>query len=116
VLRSSFFTTEEVEAIVRDYRTAGLSPAEVAMLAYAEKVTRHAYKVTPQDIDELRGHGFSDAEILDVALAAAARSFFSKTLDAVGAEPDAEYLTLEGSLREAFAVGRPFGPGGHSAG
>ena len=116
MLRAKFFTPEQVEAIVRDYRNAGLSPAEVVMLAYAEKVTLNAYKVTQQDIDELRSHGFSDAEILDVALTATARNFFSKTLDAVGAEPDPEYLKLEDSLRQALAVGRPFGPPGHAAG
>ena len=79
------------------------------MLAFAEKVTRHAYKVTQEDVDDLRGHGFADAEILDIVLAAAARNFFSRVVDAVGAEPDPEYLDLETGLRHALAVGRPFG-------
>ncbi len=86
------------------------------MLAYAEKVTQNAYKVTQKDIDELRSHGFSDAEILDIALVAAARNFMSKTLDAVGVEPDSEYLKLEDSFRQALAVGRPFGPAASEAG
>jgi len=86
------------------------------MLAYAEKVTLNAYKVTQKDIDELRSHGFSDGEILDIALTAAARNFFSKTLDAVGAEPDPKYLKLEDSLRQTLTVGRPFGPPGQGAG
>ncbi len=110
-----FFTPEQVEAIVRDYSTASLTPAEVAMLAYAEKVPLIAYKATQKDIDELRSHGFSDAEILDIALVAAARNFMSKTLDAVGAEPDPEYLKLENSLREVLAVGVPFGLPGRGA-
>ena len=83
--------------------------------APGDEVTLNAYKVTQKDIDELRSHGFSDAEILDVALTATARNFFSKTLDAVGAEPDPEYLKLENSLREVLAVGRPFGPPGRGA-
>jgi len=112
VLRAKFFTPEQVEAVVRDYRQAGLSPADVAMLAYVEKITLNAYKVTPRDIDDLRAHGFSDEEILDIALATAARNFYSKTLDAVGAEPDAQYLTLDDRLRETLTVGRPFGPPG----
>jgi alkylhydroperoxidase family enzyme len=112
VLRAKFFSAEQVEAIVRDYRNAGLEPAAVAMLTFAEKVTLHAYRVTPSDIEELRSHGFTDAEILDIALTAAARSFFSKTMDAVGAEPDAVYLDLEEPLRRTLAVGRPFGSTG----
>ena len=90
MLRSKFFSAEQVEAIVQDYRHAGLEPAEVAMMAYAEKIILNAYKVTPEDIDGLRAHGFSDTDILDIALTAAARSFLSKVLDAVGAEPDDE--------------------------
>jgi AhpD family alkylhydroperoxidase len=42
VLRSKFFSAEQVEAIVRDYRSAGLLPAEVAMMAYAEKIVLNA--------------------------------------------------------------------------
>jgi len=107
LLRSSFLTSAEVEAVVHDYRSAGLTAAEVAMCAYAEKITLHAYKVTPEDIDALRGHGLTDAEILDVALAASFRAMYSKVLDAVGAEPDAEYLALEPSFLKALTVGRP---------
>ena len=111
MLRSEFFTAEEVEAIVRDYRSAGLPPEEVALIAFAEKVALDAHNVTQEDIDRLRQHGFSDEEILDVALTAAARSFFSKVLDAVGAEPDAKYADLEQPLREALTVGREFPKG-----
>jgi uncharacterized peroxidase-related enzyme len=109
VLRGQFFEREEVEAIVRDYRNAGLAAADVAMLAFAEKVTLQAYRVTEEDVTELRGHGFADDEILDIVLTAAGRNFFSRVVDAVGAQPDPEYLHLEGSLRQTLTVGRPFG-------
>jgi uncharacterized peroxidase-related enzyme len=112
VLRSKFFSLEQVEAITRDYRNAGLEPAEVAMMAFAEKLTLNAYKVTPEDIQGLRTHGFSDADILDIALTAAARNFYSKLLDALGTEPDAKFLDLEPELRHALVVGRPFGESG----
>lgn len=97
---------------MRDYRTAGLPAEEVALMAFAEKVALHAYKVTAGDIDKLRRSGFSEEEILDIATTAAARSFFSKVLDAVGAEPDAKYGDLEEPLRKALTVGRPFTAGG----
>jgi alkylhydroperoxidase family enzyme len=92
---------------VRDYRNAGLSQADVALMAFAEKVVLHAYKVTPEDVEDLRRHGLSDAEILDIAMTAGARSFYSKVLDAVGAEPDARYNEMESPLREILTVGRP---------
>jgi alkylhydroperoxidase family enzyme len=91
LLRSKFFTAEQVEAITTDHRTAGLEPGDVAMLDLVEKVVLNAYKVTPEDIETLREHGFADDEIVDVVLAVSARSFMSKTLDALGAQTDPEY-------------------------
>lgn len=109
VLRKNFFSAEELAAIVRNFRNAGLDPAEVAMMAFAGKVTRNAHSITARDIEGLRAHGLSDEEILDIALAAAARNFYSKALNAIGAEPDPVYLSLEEPLRRALTVGRPFG-------
>jgi uncharacterized peroxidase-related enzyme len=112
LLRSQIFNEAEVGAIARDYRSAGLTPAEVAMMAFAEKVTREAHAVTAADLDALRRHGFADAEILDIVLAAAARCFFSKTLDGVGAEADTAFASLDAGLRAVLAKGRPYNPGG----
>ena len=73
----------------------------------ADKVAHDAASVTQADIDGLRDVGLTDREILDVVLAAAARCFFSKTLDALGVEPDAKYSELEPNLRATLTVGRP---------
>lgn len=106
VLRSKFFSDEEVEQLVRDYREAELTDAEVAIMSFAEKVTLHAHQVTQEDVDELRQHGLSDADVLDVVLAASARNFFSRVLDAAGTLPDAAFEDLPDSLRKALTVGR----------
>ena len=103
------FTPEQVEAIVRDYQSAGLPPQEVALLSFTEKVALDASRIAQTDIEELKRHGFSDAEILDIAMTVGARSFFGKVLDAVGADPDERYETLERSLRDTLTVGRPTG-------
>jgi uncharacterized peroxidase-related enzyme len=88
ILEASFVDRPQLESIARDFRDAGLAPLEVAVMAFAEKVALQAHAVTDPDVDQLRMLGLGDAEILDVALAAAARSFFGKTLDALGCEPD----------------------------
>ena len=44
---------------------------------------------------------------MDVALAAAVRCFFSKTLDAMGMLPDASFRELDPGLQEALVVGLP---------
>jgi uncharacterized peroxidase-related enzyme len=105
ILESEIFDREQLEAITRDFRSAGLPEMEVAVMELAEKVALHAYKVTPEDIDRLRGFGLTDAEIFNVVLAAAARCFFSKSLDAMGAEPDAA-LSATNDLVELAGAGQ----------
>jgi len=63
--------------------------------------------VTEDDVERLRGVGLTDDEIFDVVLAAAARCFFSKTLDGLGVQPDAAYRGLDPAVRDALTVGRP---------
>jgi len=109
VLRKNFFSGEQVAAIIKDFRSAGLEPSEVASMAFAQKVTLNAYEVTREDIEDLHTYGFSDAEVLDITLAATVRSFFAKLLDALGAEPDAAYLEMEEGLSQALVGRRPFG-------
>ena len=81
----------------------------------AERVVDDAGSIDDADLQRLRDLGLSEAEIMDVVLAAAARCFFSKTLDALDVRPDAVYRELERELREALTVGRPIrtrdGPG-----
>jgi alkylhydroperoxidase family enzyme len=73
----------------------------------AERVVDDATSIGEADLQRLRDLGLSDAEIMDVVLAAPARCFFAKTLDALGVLPDAGYRELEPELREALVVGRP---------
>jgi alkylhydroperoxidase family enzyme len=84
-----------------------VSEEERAVQELARKVAADATSVTQDDVERMRGFGLSDDEIFDVVLAAAARSFFSKTLDALGVAPDAAYRELPADVREPLTVGRP---------
>jgi uncharacterized peroxidase-related enzyme len=107
VLLDNFVAPDELRAIVTDHRAAGLDAVDVAVMDLADKVADDAASVTEADIDALRAHGLSDTEIFDVVAAAAARCFFSKAVDGVGARADAVYAELEEPLRDALTVGRP---------
>jgi uncharacterized peroxidase-related enzyme len=107
-LRKEIFSDDELEAVVRDFRHAGLEADEVAIMAFAQKVILEPGTITSGDVDELRSFGLADEEILDIVTTATARSFFSKTLDALAAVPDDAYLQLDDDLRQALTVGRPF--------
>jgi alkylhydroperoxidase family enzyme len=98
---------EPVREIALDRRTAGLDEVDVAVMDLAERVVDDATSIGDDDLQPLRSLGLSEAEIMDVVLAASARCFFSKTLDALGVLPDASYAELEPEVREVLVVGRP---------
>jgi|BarGraNGADG00212_1021973.scaffolds.fasta_scaffold15669_3 uncharacterized peroxidase-related enzyme len=107
VLAQGFMSEEEVIGLVADPDSAAFPPVDRAVISLARKIVRGAADVTDEDIVGLRNRGLSDGEIFDVVLAAAARCFFSKTLDATGTTPDAAFAQLPPPLRDALTVGRP---------
>jgi uncharacterized peroxidase-related enzyme len=102
---------EPVREIALDRHSAGLDEVDVAVMDLAERVVDDATSIQDGDLQRLRDLGLSDMEIMDVVLAAAARCFFSKTLDALGVLPDASYRELDPEVREALVVGRPIADG-----
>jgi len=97
---------EAVLAVQSDFRNAGLSDKDVAMLAYAEKVARNAPGICQADIDAVRAAGFSDRQICDIALCAAFRCFVSRFFDAVGAGTEQAFIDDDESFSSAMTVGR----------
>ncbi|MDV8148079.1 carboxymuconolactone decarboxylase family protein [Arthrobacter sp. B10-11] len=79
---------EQLRAIARDFHDAGLPEAEVAMMDYAVKLSADAAAMTDTDAQQLRDVGFSDREIADITMAAAARNFFSRALLALAVDTD----------------------------
>jgi len=79
-----YFDEDELERIARDYHDAPLSDAEVAMMEYAERLSTDAAAMTEDDAARLRAHGFTDREIVDITIAAAARNFYSRAIQALG--------------------------------
>jgi alkylhydroperoxidase family enzyme len=55
------------------------------MMEFAERISTDAAGITDADLLRLREHGFTDREIVDIALAAAARNYFSRAIQALGA-------------------------------
>jgi len=99
------FGREQLLRIARDYHSAGLDEAEVAMMEFAERVSTDASSMTDDDSAHLRRLGLSDAQIVDVALAAAARNFYSRAIQALAIERDP--VDLDDELSEALLNGLP---------
>lgn len=82
------------DRITLDYRRAGLDERTTAMLDYAVKITRTPLECSPADIEHLRGLGFSEAAIFDIAELAAMYNFTNRLASATGMLPNREYHTM----------------------
>ena len=70
---------------------AALTEAELALLEYAEKVTRAAYNTTHQDVQRLRDAGWTEGQISEAVYVTALFAFFNRVADAFGV-PSQHYL------------------------
>lgn len=103
---TQFFSNEEIRAIAAQQPVAAITPAEAEAMRFARKVARDALAVEAADIERLKAHGYTDADIFDFAATAAARAFFTKVLDAVGSLPDSAFASIDADLREPLTLGR----------
>ena len=109
---------EQLRAIAKDFHDAGLPEAEVTMMDYAVKLSTDAASMSESDAQRLRDVGFSDREIADITLAAAARNFFSRALLAMGVNldvPDGISDELKDALLAPLSRVQGPGIGGASA-
>lgn len=102
-----FFSNEEICAIADQKPVESVTDAEQEMMRFSRKVARDASTITAEDVQRLKDHGLSDADVFDVAATAAGRAFFTKVLDAVGSLPDAGFNSIDAGLRQHLTVGRP---------
>jgi uncharacterized peroxidase-related enzyme len=107
VLLDQFLDADALQALVKDHHAAGLDPVDVAVMDFADKIAADASSISEDDVERLREHGLSDADVFNVAAAASARCFFSKLLDALGVQADAAYRGLDPELGAVLTVGRP---------
>lgn len=101
-----FFSREDVLEMARGETPASLPAADAALMRFASAVAHDASAITADDVAELKAHGFTDAEVFDIATVAAGRAFFSKIVESLGAAADAPLRTLDPELRDALTVGR----------
>ena len=99
-LRSAVAGDERRRAVQDDYRSAGLTPREVALLDFAVKLTRHPSGVRREDLDALRVHGLTDEQLVDAVQCIGYFNFINRVLDGLGVDP-------EPAMRYAQEAGRP---------
>ncbi|HEY6418942.1 MAG TPA: hypothetical protein VIX59_08065 [Candidatus Binataceae bacterium] len=85
-----------------DWRTAPLSDADRAMLAYAEKLTLNPSGLTLGDLDSLRAH-FSEEQTFDIVMIASL-NFIDRVADAFGVELDPMLQQIAAASPEGEAL------------
>ncbi|MCZ2111467.1 MAG: peroxidase-related enzyme [Dehalococcoidia bacterium] len=87
------------DRITLDYRRAGLSEKQMAMLDFAVKLTLDPVTVTEEDIDDLRGLGFSDEDTWDIIEVTAMFNFTNRLMSGAGVMPNREYHGMAREIR-----------------
>lgn len=74
-----------------DIEAAGLDEPHRKLLDFVATITRHAYRVTDQQLQGLRELGWTDEQIAEAAYDAALFNLFVRLADTFGIEPPAMY-------------------------
>jgi uncharacterized peroxidase-related enzyme len=87
-LRSVVESDKQRQAVQADYHSAGLTAREVALLDYAVKLTISPTRAKRHDLDGLRGHGFTDEQLVDAVHCIGYFNFINRVLDGLGVDPE----------------------------
>jgi uncharacterized peroxidase-related enzyme len=82
------------DTVAANYRAAGITPRQRAMLDYVVMVTRSSAEVSEEDLEALRSQGFSDADIFDITQVAAFFNYSNRVASALGMRPNPEFYTM----------------------
>ncbi len=74
--------------ITNDWRTAELSESRRAMLDYSVKLTHTPGDMVATDVETLRGHGFSDRDILDITEVVSYYAYVNRIADGLGVQTE----------------------------
>jgi alkylhydroperoxidase family enzyme len=111
---AAFFSYDEIADMAAGKFGPSVTDAERAMMQFARVVARDATAVTSMEIEALREHEFTDAEIFDIVATAAGRAFFTKVLDGLGVELDASFNRLDQNFLDAVAAATHSAAGAHA--
>src|SRR5436309_4063027 len=87
-LRSVVESDEQRQAVQDDYQSARLTAREVALLDFAVKLTKAPTNVKRDDLNGLRAHGYTDAELVDAMHCIGYFNFINRVLDGLGVDPE----------------------------
>jgi uncharacterized peroxidase-related enzyme len=88
------------DQVAINHRKADITPRQKAMLDFALKVTRASHEVGDADFEALRGHGFGDEDIWDIAGITAFFGLSNRMANVMGLRPNDEFYLMGRLPRE----------------
>jgi uncharacterized peroxidase-related enzyme len=82
------------DQIAVNYREAGITPRQKAMLAFALKVATRPAELVDADFETLRAHGFSDEDIWDIGAITAFFALSNRMANLTAMRPNDEFHLL----------------------
>lgn len=79
---------EHSEQVTVDYRRANLSEADAALLDFARTLALQPHTFSADDVNRLRGRGFSEEQILEAVLMVGLTNLLNAVQTGLGTEPD----------------------------
>ncbi len=82
------------DQVATNYRKADITPKQKAMLDFAMKVCNDAQSIDDQDFETLKGHGFSDEDIWDIAGITAFFGLSNRMANFISMRPNDEFYSM----------------------
>ncbi|MBE0568688.1 MAG: peroxidase [Deltaproteobacteria bacterium] len=73
-----------VDAVLTNFRTAPIGDREKALFAFIEKVNRDSSRLRKEDLEEVKGAGWSEEALYDAITVCALFNFYNVWVDATG--------------------------------
>jgi len=93
-LRALLHDPVKADRLTFDYRRAGLTEKQMAMLDFVVKLTLDPVTCSEEDVDELRGLGFADEDVWDIIEITAMFNYTNRLSSGAGIMPNAQYQAL----------------------
>lgn len=82
------------DQVAVNYRKAPISDRQKAMLDFAMKISHNAQATADEDFAVLRGHGFSDEDIWDIAAITAFFGLSNRMVNFASIQPNVEFFNM----------------------
>jgi uncharacterized peroxidase-related enzyme len=82
------------DQVAVNHRKADITPRQRAMLDFAMKVSQRSHEIAEADFEALRGHGFSDEDIWDIAAISAFFALSNRMANTLSLRPNDEFYLM----------------------